>query len=310
VDHDAGRFRNGVIGPGETVVSPRATRRIASGPAPSLFNLALITLAIVTGCGNIQSVEADPPQPTPPPPIGVVGGEAGITRVTDAAGNARYLGEVENLGDEVACNIRVTVNSYDSSDNLLTNPANQNSGFADLLGETFRFSAFTSAIQETCLSPGKRAPFDIRNDFLLSQVMRIESSTTCDGALYEGCLDKGQPFAPPVATLAVDGAVSEGVTGDGRVVYSGTIRNQSPSDFAPTYHVKIVFTARNAAGLVVDVACSTIDGAECPVPQGSPSANTGLGPGDTWSFSVPLSVEPSDTCSGCFSYIINQKPTL
>ncbi|MEW6684305.1 MAG: hypothetical protein AB1451_15520 [Nitrospirota bacterium] len=225
-------------------------------------------------------------------------------------GNARYLGEVENSGNEVACNIRVTVNSYDSSDNLLTNPANPNSGFADLLGETFRFSAFTSATMENCLSPGKRASFDIRNDFPLDRVARIEASTTCDGALYEGCLDNGQPFAPPVATLVVEGAVTEGVTGDGRVVYSGTIRNQSPPSFAPTYHVKIVFAARNAAGLVVDVACSTIDGAECPVPQGSPSANTGLGPGDTWSFSVPLSIGPSDTCSGCFFYIINQNPTL
>jgi hypothetical protein len=239
-----------------------------------------------------------------------VNGEAGISRVTDAAGNARYLGEVENRGDEVACNIRVTVNSYDSSDSLLTNPANQNSGFADLLGETFRFSAFTSTTMENCLSPGKRAPFDIRNDFPLSQVARIEFSTTCDGTLYEGCLDKGQPFAPPVATLGVEGTVSQGVSGDGRVVYSGTIRNQSPSDFAPTYHVRIVVAARNADGLVVDVACSTIDGAECPTPQGSPSANTGLGPGNTWLFSVPLSIAPSSTCSGCFSYIINQKPTL
>jgi hypothetical protein len=201
------------------------------------------------------------------------------------------------------------VNSYDAADTLLTDPANQSSGFADLLGETFRFSAFTPGTMENCLSPGKRAPFDVPNDFPLSRVARIEPSTTCEGALYEGCLSNGQPFAPPVATLAVVGTVTEGVTGDGRVAYSGTIRNQSPSSFAPTYHVKIVFAARNADGLVVDVACSTIDGAECPVPEDSPLSNTGLGPGDTWSFSVPLSIGPSDTCSGCFSYIINQKPT-
>ncbi len=210
----------------------------------------------------------------------------------------------------MACNIRVTVNSYDDLGNLLTNPANQNSGFADLLGESFRFSAFTSATMESCLSPGNKASFDIRNDFPLDRVARIESSTTCDGTLYEGCLDKGQPFVPPVATLAVDGSVSETVTDDGHVVYSGTIRNQSPPDFAPTYHVKIVFTAYNADGLVVDVACATMDGAECPVPQGSPSTNVGLGPGGTWVFSVALSIGPSDTCSGCFSYIINQKPAL
>jgi hypothetical protein len=160
------------------------------------------------------------------------------------------------------------------------------------------------------LSPGKRASVDVSNDFPLSRVAKIEPSTTCDGTLYEGCLSKGQPYAAPVATLAVDGPVSETVTADGHVVYSGTIRNQSPPDFAPTYHVKIVFTARNAAGLVVDVACATIDGVECPVPQGSPSTNTGLGPDGTWLFSVPLSIGPSDTCPGCFSYIINKNPAL
>lgn len=216
---------------------------------------------------------------------------------------------MENLGDEIACNIRVTVNSYDGLDNLLTNPANQNAGFADLLGETFRFSAFTSATMENCLRPGQRASFDVRNDFPLSRVARIDSSTTCDGTLYEGCLDKGQPYVPPVATLALDGAVIEDVIND-RVVYRGTIQNQSPTDFAATYHVKIVFTAKNQAGLVVDVACATLDGPDCPVPQGSALSNTGLNPGERWEFTVPLSIAPADTCSGCYSYIINQKPSL
>ncbi len=217
---------------------------------------------------------------------------------------------MENLGAEIACNIRVTVNSYDALENLLTNPANQNTGFADLLGESFRFSAFTSATMESCLSPGKRASFDIRNDFPLGSVARIDSSTTCDGTLYEGCLSKGQPYVPPVAQLAVEGTVSEGVTNDGRVVYSGTIRNQSPPGFATTYHVKIVFTAKNAAGMVVDVACATIDGPDCPLPQGSTPSNTALNPGDSWSFTVPLAIVPTDTCPGCFSHVVNQKPSL
>ncbi len=243
-----------------------------------------------------------------------MGGEAGITRTTDEAGNARYLGEIVNNSDEIACSIGVTVNSFDSFDNLLSNPGNQQSGFANLLGESFRFSAFSPGTLENCVSPGKRASFDIRNDFPPSRVARIELATSCDGTLFGGCIAQGQPFAAPVATLALEGAVSEGVTNEGRVVYTGRIRNQSPAGFAPTYHIKIVFTARNAAGLVVDVACATIDGPDCPVPQGSTPANTGLGPDGTWSFTVPMAIVPGTACQdpdlNCFSYLINQKPSL
>ncbi|HET8760558.1 MAG TPA: hypothetical protein VFN94_05800 [Nitrospiria bacterium] len=246
----------------------------------------------------------------------------GITQTEDAAGNARYLGEIVNNSNRVACNIGVSINSYDASGVLLTNPGNQQFGFANLLGETFRFSSSTTQTMENCLSPGHRASFDIRNDFPLMtgqnppvpHVAWIEASTTCDGVLFDGCASpqppNGQPFAYPVAVLGIEGSVTEGVDGLGHVVYTGTVRNKSLTGAAPTYHVKIVFTARNAAGLVTDVACATIDGPECPVPQGSTPANTGLGPGDSWMFSVPLSIPPSETCSGCFSYIINQKPSL
>lgn len=264
----------------------------------------------------------------------------GINWITDAAGNARYVGEIVNNSNKVACNIGVSVNSYDASGNLLTNPGNSQFGFANLFGETFRFSSSTTQTMENCLSPGHRATFDIRNDFPLKfkvprtdangdpitdqngnilfeevpNVAWIEASTTCDGVLFDGCASpqppNGQPFAYPVAVLGIEGSVTEGVDGLGHVVYTGTVRNKSLTGAAPTYHVKIVFTARNAAGLVVDVACATIDGSECPVPQGSPPSNTGLGPGDSWVFSVPLSIPPSKTCSGCFSYIINQKPSL
>jgi hypothetical protein len=59
--------------------------------------------------------------------------------------------------------------------------------------------------------------------------------------------------------------------------------------------------------MVVDVACATIDGPDCPLPQGSTPSNTALNPGDSWSFTVPLSIVPADTCPGCFSYVINQR---
>jgi hypothetical protein len=103
--------------------------------------------------------------------------------------------------------------------------------------------------------------------------------------------------------------VTQETDGEGKVVYTGTIRNQSVAGAAPTYHVKIVITARNDAGLVVDVACATMDGPDCPVPAGSSGSPVEFGPGDEWAFSVSLSIVPGDTCANCFSYIINQDPS-
>jgi hypothetical protein len=293
--------------------------------------LALSVLAAAYGCG-IESVGPGEPQPIPPPPISIVGGAGenptlpdypGIIRTVDATGNARYLGEVQNQGDEIACNIRITVNSServnppvnadtpDAPENfqLLTNPANQQFGFADLLGESMQYSSFATATIETCLSPGHRATFDIRNDFPLTRVAKIVASTTCDGTLYQGCLSNEPGFVPPTAAVVLSGRVNEDVTGDGHVLYTGIIRNQSPSGSLPAYHIKIFFTTKNADGRVVDVACATIDGAVCPAPNGSTGSPSGLGPGDTWTFSVPMSIGPDTTCPGCFSYLINYNPS-
>ncbi|MFZ5875046.1 MAG: hypothetical protein ACOYXU_01435 [Nitrospirota bacterium] len=239
-----------------------------------------------------------------------MGGADGINLITDAAGNARYVGEVVNNSDEVACNIGVSVNSYDASDELLTNPGNQQFGFANLLGESFRFSTSSSQTVENCLSPGHRASFDIRNDFTPTRVARFAASTTCDGPLFVGCTALNtQPFAYPVAVLELDGSVTQTTTPAGNVVYTGTIRNSSITGAAPTYHVKIVFTARNSEGLVVDVACATMDGPDCPVPAGSSGTAVAFGPGDAWDFTVFTSITPDQTCANCFSYIINQRPS-
>ncbi|MFZ5863755.1 MAG: hypothetical protein ACOYXR_13050 [Nitrospirota bacterium] len=293
---------------------------------------ALVVFAAVSGCG-VESIGPGEPLPVAPPPISIVGGAGadrdfpdfpGITRTADAVGNARYLGEVQNQGDRIACNIRVSINSYERIDpavnpgdpnapenfRLMTNPANQRFGFADLLGESMRYSLFAPATIETCLSPGNRATFDVPNDFALSRVDKIEASTTCDGTLYEGCLPlpDSPDFVAPSAAVVLSGTITEGTTTDGRVRYTGTLRNQSPAGGPTAYHTKIVFTAKNAAWQVVDAACATIDGAVCPPPSGAQTAPLGMAPGDQWHFTVDMSVPPTTTCSGCFSYLINHKP--
>ncbi|MBI3606637.1 MAG: hypothetical protein HY207_01560 [Nitrospirae bacterium] len=270
--------------------------------------LACIVAAGLSACGIETSAKA-PEKPVPPPPIALAGA---VNKVADANGNARYLGEIKNNGTVVACSINLSINSYDAAGNLLNDPSNSQFSFGDLLGETFRFSAFAPQAQDNCLSPGRTGSFDIPTKVRLGDVVSFVVDVPCGKQqFYSGCLASDQPFVPPPATLVLDGAVTEGVTGDGRVVYTGAIRNQSEAESAVAYHVKIVMTVKNADGLVVDVACATIDGSVCPVPADANLANTsGLRPQDTWNFTVPLSITPAETCSGCFSFVINQKLAL
>ncbi len=270
--------------------------------------LACVAAAGLSACGIETSAKA-PAKPAPTPPIALAGT---VNKVPDADGNARYLGEIKNSGTVVACSINLSINSYDAAGNLLNDPSNNQFAFGDLLGETFRFSGFAPQTQDNCLSPGQNASFDIPTKVRLTNIASFLVDIPCEHQeLYEGCIARDQPFVPPPATLALDGPVTEGVTDDGRVVYTGVIRNQSASESAVAYHVKIVMTAKNAEGLVVDVACATTDGAVCPTPADANLANTsGLRPQDTWNFTVPLSITPANVCPGCFSFVINQKLAL
>lgn len=270
--------------------------------------LACLVAAGLSACGIETSAKA-PEKIAPPPPIALAGA---VNKVVDANGNARYLGEIKNNGTVVACSINLSINSYDAAGKQLDDPSDTQFGFASLFGETYRFSAFAPQAQDNCLSPGHTGSFDIPTKVRLGDVASFVVDIPCGNQqLYSGCLASDQPFVPPPATLVLDSAVTEGVSGDGRVVYTGVIRNQSEAESAIAYHVKIVMTAKNADGLVVDVVCATVDGSVCPVPADANVTNTsGLRPQDTWNFTVPLSIPPSETCPGCFSFVINQKPVL
>lgn len=273
----------------------------------ALAALIALTALGAAACG-VQPVGSAPPDPEAPPPIALVGGIDGVNRVLDADGNARYLGEVSNGGEVVACNVNLSINSYDAFGNLLNNPGNSQLSAGDVFGESFRFSAFTTQGYDNCISPGKRASFDIRNDFALSRVVSIAVAIPCaDPDLYKGCIAGDPPFALPSADLVVEGAIVEGVTGDGRLLYTGTVRNQNPLGSVAAYHVKIVLTAHNAAGLVVDVGCARMDYATCPPPANATLSNARLDPGQLWVFNVPLSIVPGVACTGCVSSVINQK---
>jgi hypothetical protein len=256
-------------------------------------------------CGGVEPAGKLPPLPEPEPAIAPAGA---VTTVADAGGNARYLGEVKNSGDVVACYINLSINSFDAGGNLLSNPGNKEFNFGDLLGETFRFSAFATKTQDNCISPGDTGSFDIRTDVPIAKVASHAVDIPCGHKdLYPGCLAaKDQPFVPPSAPLVLDGAISESVGTDGHMVYSGTIRNMSVA-FVVAYHVKIVITARDAQGLVADVACATMDGPTCPLAADAVTSGESLSSQETWSFTVPLSIPPSATCPGCFSFHINQK---
>jgi len=281
----------------------RHARPARSGLRPAIVVLLGLALGLVA-CG-VEPVGTLPPLPEPEPAIQLA---RAVTMVADAGGNARYLGEVKNSGDVVACYINLSINSFDADGRLLNDPSNTQLSFSDLLGETFRFSAFVTKTQDNCISPGDTGSFDIRTDVPIAKVASHVVDIPCGHeALYAGCLaPKDQPFAPPGAPLVLDDAISESVGPDGRVVYSGTIRNVSVAPVV-AYHVKIVITARNAQGLVADVAGASMDDQPCLLAADAQFSCVSLTPLQTWSFTVPLSIPPSATCPECFSFHINQK---
>ena len=283
-----------------------ATIQRHARPALSAAVVVLAGLALgLVACGVVEPVGTLPPLPEPEPAIALAGA---VTMVADADHNARYLGEVKNSGDVVACSIKLSINSFDADGHLLSNPGNPQLNFGDLLGETFRFSAFAPGTLDNCISPGGKGSFDIRTDVPVAKVASRVVDIPCGHEeLYVGCLAaKDQPFTPPSAPLVLDGAISESVGADGLVVYRGTIRNVSVAP-VDAYHVKIVMTARNVQGLVADVACATMDGPTCPLAADALPSGVSLSSQETWSFTVPLSIPPSATCPGCFSFHINQK---
>lgn len=238
--------------------------------------------------------------------IAVVGGDAGVTITADASGNARFLGEIKNSGTKTGCFINLSVDALDANGDPL---AGQSSAFGFLFGETFQYTQFYQfgpATYNHCLSAGATGSFDLRTTIPESDVTRVTVHPSCQGDEAVACLPPGNGlFLRPIPILTLlNGVITETTDGSGHREYTGTIMNNRPLNEVTSVakNLRIVFTAKNASGQVVDVACMNQDGTPCTPLS---SSSTVLGPQETWNFEVALSIDPSQTCAGCFYYYLN-----
>ena len=254
------------------------------------------TNSVTDGTGNGQSGLA----------IAVVGGDEGVTIAEDADGNARFLGEIKNSGTATGCFINVVIDALDADGNPLA--SGSSSAFDFLFGESFQFAqffGFGAVTYHHCLSAGATGSFDLQTTIPIANVASVVAHPSCQGDEAAACLPQdGGAYFRPLPLLSLNGAITETTDASGHRMYTGTIINNRPLNevSSKATDIRIVFTAKNASGRVVDVACLDRDGKTC-FPMSFSS--TAMGPQETWDFAVSLSIEPSQTCSACFSYQLN-----
>lgn len=81
-----------------------------------LLIVALLVLIASPGCGLFDSDDEETPTSPPLANVVLVGS---ATAQANAQGVAEYLGQVANTGSVTARNVRVSVNVYDGSNNLI-----------------------------------------------------------------------------------------------------------------------------------------------------------------------------------------------
>lgn len=224
----------------------------------------IVVLLLLIGCGNPDSGDS---------------GSQGKAEVvlkghiqTSLAHQGRlvFLGEVTNVGNGLACGIKVRVEAFDSG--------------GDLLGIGFDDGPNNVRISG-CLGPGEQAPFRIVHGALkeIPASLKEEISFVTDKAADS----KSQAFH---AVLAGDIQQSTHKESEGRIVkkYSGTMKNNHPN-FAVVS--KIVFAAFKGETLID--AGNSIVGNRCW--QSIPSATFScIRPSETADFSVLMHVPPED----------------
>jgi hypothetical protein len=258
----------------------------------------------LVACG-VEPVGTLPPPPEPEPAIQLAGA---VTMVADAGGNARYLGEVKNGGDAVACSINLSINSFDADGRLLNDPSNPNSASATCWARPSVSRPFVTKTQDTRISPGNTGSFDIRTDVPIARLHRTwwtsPAATRSSTRLPRG---ERSPLRRPARRWC-----STARSRSGRRRPRGLQRDDPQRECGAGGRLprQDRDDRQERAGLVADVAGASMDDQPCPLDADAQFSCVSLTPLQTWSFTVPLSIPPSATCPGCFSFHINQKMVL
>ena len=261
--------------------------------ADNLKILIFLNLLLLVGCGTASDPGIGTNTTTDTSEaIGVRGGKEGITVITSKQ-KVRYLGIIENNGNQTFCFIDITFSTKGADGKSL----DLTQGISETI-KGFTLINFGTKIH-SCLRPGQFGFFDTAERGLIGEFADFD---------YRICVNRNgicqsfplavEPRAPLVVNNLVEGE------NNGMRTYSVQIKNDADSLTAPNaiaYDVIIYFAVRNEQGKIVGTASfDSIASDNCPssiqpiIPLGC------IHPGIiTQPFTINTDVPVSETCTGC-----------
>lgn len=207
----------------------------------------------------------------------------------------RYLGEIENKGQQPYCFIDITFSTLNASGK----PIDQGQARVELNGVTL--TVFNNEVH-TCLRPGQFGSFDTLDtgEINLTEDFADFDFRMCFKNNIERCQAFAQAQEPRIPLALVDFQLNEDTSG--MRIFSGRLRNDSTDQGAIAYDTKIHFTMLNAQGKVISTAGSEILRAQvCSGNIQAENLESCLGLGIlTDPFGVNTNIPTSEICDGCF----------
>lgn len=211
------------------------------------------------------------PQPTFPTKIVLKGA---INTKQDSLNFVHFLGEVENIGDNTACLIKITVDSTNSSGSLI------DTSFTFVDGSPLIIFGITT---DTCLRPGEFGGFEIFT-ILESLPSSFSSNINWDEGNFSG-------LAVKLTEVVIDGTITEDVNAFDNKNLKGFVKNLHSS--LSVRFVEISFVAKKS-GTVVATDFTFVNGSNC---QPDNSTDTCLIPGERGSFAIDFDLPPPEITS-------------
>ena len=260
-----------------------------------------LSLVFLLGCGTASDpVDLSNTTVEDSKALVVRGGKEGINYIiSEDKRKVRYLGEIENNGNQTFCFIDITFNTKGADGH-----------FIDLLqGTTRQINGFTLSNFGTeinsCLKPGQFGSFNT-GDVVITQDFADFDYRIC---FRRNGICEAFPLAKePRVHLSFLRDSQLDIDINGFKQFRGQIKNDSDQSSDPNaiaYNVAIIFTVLSNDGKVIDTVSSDVLTASQPCPDNSkakfPFACI-YPQGSTNTFTVTTKVRSSEICEGCFYF--------